>query len=116
MQAVANETLASIKVEFKKKSACCVIMASNGYPESYEKGYEITFNTSRKNVFVAGAKLENGKLLTNGGRVLGVTAISSNLKKAIAKAYKKASKIHFENAYSRTDIGQRALKAYGEKK
>jgi phosphoribosylamine--glycine ligase len=116
MQAVANETLANIKVEFKKKSACCVIMASKGYPESYEKGYEITFNTSRKNVFVAGAKLENGKLLTNGGRVLGVTAISSNLKKAIAKAYKKVSKIHFENAYSRTDIGQRALKAYGEKK
>lgn len=116
MQAVAEERLSEIKVEFKKKSACCVIMASNGYPESYKKGYEITFNTSRKNVFVAGAKLEDGKLLTNGGRVLGVTAISCNLKKAIAKAYKKASKIHFENAYCRKDIGQNALKAYGENK
>lgn len=116
MQAVAEERLSEIKVEFKKKSACCVIMASQGYPESYKKGYEITFKTSRKNVFVAGAKLEDGKLLTNGGRVLGVTAISCNLKKAIAKAYKKASKIHFENAYCRKDIGQRALKAYGENK
>ena len=116
MQAVAEERLSEMKVEFKNKSACCVIMASKGYPESYEKGYEITFNTSRKNVFVAGAKLENGKLLTNGGRVLGVTAISKNLKKAIAKAYKKTTKIHFENSYCRTDIGQRALKAYGENK
>lgn len=115
MQAVANQTLDSVNVEFKKKSACCVIMASKGYPESYEKGYEITFKTSRKNVFVAGAKLENGKLLTNGGRVLGVTAVSSTLKKAIQKAYKKTSKIHFANAYSRKDIGERALKAYGEK-
>ncbi len=116
MQAVAEERLSEIKVEFKKKSACCVIMASNGYPGSYEKGYEITFNTSRKNVFVAGAKLQDGKLLTNGGRVLGVTAISCNLKKAIAKAYKKTGKIRFENAYCRKDIGQRALKAYGENK
>ncbi len=116
MQAVASESLAEIKVEFKNKSACCVIMASEGYPASYKKGYEITFKTSRKNIFVAGAELVDGKLLTNGGRVLGVTAVSSNLKKAIAKAYKKTTKIHFENAYCRSDIGQRALKAYGEKK
>ncbi|MBQ3219438.1 MAG: phosphoribosylamine--glycine ligase [Clostridia bacterium] len=116
MQAVAEERLSDIEVKFKKKSACCVIMASKGYPESYKKGYEITFNTSRKNVFVAGAKIENGKLLTNGGRVLGVTAISGNLKKAIAKAYKKVGKIKFENAYCRKDIGQRALRAYGENK
>lgn len=116
MQAVAEERLSEIKVEFKKKSACCVIMASSGYPESYKKGYEITFNTSRKNIFVAGAELVDGKLLTNGGRVLGVTAISGKLKKAIDKAYKKTSKVHFENAYFRKDIGQRALKAYGEKK
>ena len=81
-----------------------------------EKGYEITFNGSKENVFVAGAKLENGKLLTNGGRVLGVTAISRTLKGAIKKAYKKASKIHFENAFYRKDIGARALKAYGDKK
>ncbi|MBQ3047343.1 MAG: phosphoribosylamine--glycine ligase [Clostridia bacterium] len=116
MQAVSEERLSEVKVEFFNKSACCVIMASKGYPESYEKGYEITFNTSRKNVFVAGAKLEDGKLLTNGGRVLGVTAIAKNLKKAIGKAYKKVSKINFINAYSRSDIGERALKAYGEKR
>ena len=116
MQAVAEERLSEIKVEFKKKSACCVIMASKGYPEKYEKGYEITFNTSRKNVFVAGAKLDGDKLLTNGGRVLGVTAVAFTLKGAIKKAYKKVSKIHFANAFYRSDIGKRALKAYGEKR
>ncbi len=115
MQAVAEERLASVKVEFKKKSACCVIMASNGYPEKYDKGYEIVYRTNRKNVFVAGAKLVDGKLLTNGGRVLGVTAIAGDLKKAINKAYKKVSKISFANAFYRKDIGKRALKAYGEK-
>ncbi len=116
MQAVAEERLDKVKVEFYKKSACCVIMASKGYPEKYDKGFEITFRTSRKNVFVAGAKLSDGKLLTNGGRVLGVTAIACNLKGAIKKAYKKVSKISFENAYCRSDIGARALKAYGEQK
>ncbi len=115
MQAVHDERLADIDVVFKKKSACCVIMASKGYPEKYEKGYEIVYKTNRKNVFVAGATLADGKLLTNGGRVLGVTAIASDLKKAINKAYKKVSKISFANAYYRKDIGKRALKAYGEK-
>lgn len=114
MQAVAEERLADVKVEFKKKAACCVIMASKGYPEKYDKGFEITFKTNRKNVFVAGAKLTDGKLLTNGGRVLGVTAVAFDLKRAIKKAYKKVSKIHFANAYYRKDIGKRALKAYGE--
>lgn len=115
MQAVAEERLADIKVEFKNKSACCVIMASKGYPAEYEKGYKITFKTSKKNVFVAGANLKDGNLYTNGGRVLGVTAVAKDLKKAINKAYKKVSKIHFVNAYYRSDIGKRALKAYGEK-
>ncbi len=115
MQAVSQEKLSEIKVEFKQKSACCVIMASSGYPANYEKGFEIKFKTSKKNVFVAGATLTNGKLLTNGGRVLGVTAIASDLKKAINKAYKKTSKINFANAYYRKDIGKRALMAYGEK-
>ena len=115
MQAVAEERLSEVKVEFKKKSACCVIMASMGYPESYEKGFEITYKTSRKNVFVEGAKLVDGKLLTNGGRVLGVTAVAGDLKKAITKAYKKVGKISFANAFYRKDIGKRALKAYGEK-
>ncbi len=115
MKAVSQERLDSVNVEFKNKCACCVIMASNGYPSSYEKGFEISFKTSKKNVFVAGANLKDNKLYTNGGRVLGVTAIAGKLDRAIAKAYKKASKIHFENAFYRKDIGQRALKAYGEK-
>lgn len=116
MQAVSEERLSEIKVEFKKQFACCVIMASKGYPEKYEKGFEITFNTDRKNVFVAGAKLDGDKLLTNGGRVLGVTAIGLTLKGAIKKAYKKVEKIHFDNAFYRKDIGAKALKAYGEKR
>ena len=111
MKAVASEQLDKINVEFYDKSACCVIMASKGYPEKYEKGYEITFSTDRENVFVAGAKLENGKLLTNGGRVLGVTAIANDLKTAIEKSYEKVQKITFGNAFYRKDIGQRALKA-----
>ena len=115
MKAVAREDLASIKVEFYDQCACCVIMASKGYPEKYDKGFEITFNTDRENVFVAGAKLEDGKLKTNGGRVLGVSAIAPDLKSAINKAYEKVQKISFENAFYRNDIGQRALKAYGDK-
>ena len=111
MKAVESETLADINVEWEDKSACCVVMASKGYPEKYDKGFEITFSTDRKNVFVAGAKLENGRLLTNGGRVLGVTAIDDTLEGAIKKSYEKVSKIHFENAYYRFDIGGRALKA-----
>ncbi len=111
MKAVAKEELDKINVEFYDECACCVIMASKGYPEKYEKGYEITFNTDRENVFVAGAKLENGKLLTNGGRVLGVTAIAKDLETAIEKSYEKVQKITFDNAFYRKDIGQRALKA-----
>ena len=115
MVSVARGDLKYAKVEFSKKSACCVIMASNGYPEKYDKGFEITVKGKKDNVFVAGAKLVGGKLLTNGGRVLGVTAVAGNLKKAIKKAYKKVNKISFENAYYRKDIGQKALKAYGDK-
>ena len=115
MQAVAYEKLNEVNVEFYNKSACCVIMASKGYPESYEKGYEITMDKDLDDVFVAGAKLADGKLLTNGGRVLGVTAIDTDLKGAIDKAYQKVQKINFANAFYRKDIGQRALKAYGEK-
>ncbi len=115
MKAVSEERLSEINVEFKQKSACCVIMASSGYPASYDKGFEIKFKTSKKNVFVAGASLKNGKLLTNGGRVLGVTAVAKDLKKAINKAYKKTAKVSFANAYYRKDIGKRALMAYGEK-
>ena len=112
MQACRNGTLAETEVKFAKGSACCVIMASKGYPESYEKGFEITIPEEvAGHVYVAGAKLQDGKLLTNGGRVLGVTGTAEDLKSAIAKAYERVEKVHFDNAFYRRDIGQRALKA-----
>ena len=111
MRAVTDETLADCDVKFSDKSACCVIMASEGYPVKYEKGYEITIpGEVEDNVYVAGAKLENGKLLTNGGRVLGVTKIADTLEQAIALSYNAVEKVCFGNAYYRHDIGQKALK------
>lgn len=111
MKAVTDETLADCEVKFSDKSACCVIMASKGYPVKYEKGYEITIPEEvENNVYVAGAKLENGKLLTNGGRVLGVTKIADTLEQAIALSYNAVEKVCFGNAYYRHDIGQKALK------
>ncbi len=111
MQATTNGTLDKTKVEFDNGSACCVVMASKGYPQSYEKGYEITVdNDFDGQLFIAGAKLENGKLLTNGGRVLGVVATGENLAKAIENSYKNVEKVHFGNAFYRRDIGVKALK------
>ena len=111
MKAVTDETLADCEVKFSDKSACCVIMASEGYPVKYKKGYEITIPEEvEDNVYVAGAKLENGKLLTNGGRVLGVTKIADTLEQAIALSYNAVEKVCFGNAYYRHDIGQKALK------
>ena len=115
MIAVSKGELDKVNVKFAGGAACCVIMASNGYPSSYEKGFEIMFDGGRENVFVAGAKLSGDKLVTSGGRVLGVTATAKDLKTAIDKAYEKVDNIHFENAFYRKDIGQRALKAYGDK-
>lgn len=110
MQAVTSETLSECEVKFSDKNACCVIMASEGYPVKYEKGYEITIPEElESNVFIAGAKIENGKLLTNGGRVLGVTTVKDTLKEAIDASYEAVSKINFGNAYYRKDIGQKAL-------
>ncbi len=115
MKAVASETLKDVEVKFKNDHACCVIMASKGYPQSYEKGFEMVIPEGIwNNVFVAGAKLEGDKLLTNGGRVLGATAIGSDLSSAIADAYKMVEKISFKNAYYRKDIGARAMKAVKE--
>ena len=112
MQAVTQETLASCEVRFRDQSACCVIVASEGYPVSYEKGYEITIPQALNDrVYVAGAKREGNQLLTNGGRVLGVTAVKDTLKEAVAAAYEAVSEIRFDNAYYRHDIGQKALKA-----
>ena len=115
MKATTEGKLAETEVKFKDGYAACVIMASDGYPEHYEKGYEITIADEVSNmVFVAGAKLEEGKLLTNGGRVLGCSGIGKTLPEAIENAYKVVDKVHFDNEYYRHDIGQRALKAINE--
>lgn len=115
MQAVTNETLADTEVKFSDKHACCVIMASKGYPSSYEKGFEITVPEDLlDSTYVAGAVLKDGKLLTSGGRVLGVTSIADTLADAIKQSYNKVENIKFDNRYYRNDIGQKALKA-GEK-
>ncbi len=113
MQAVQAERLAEVEVRFSGKSACCVIMASAGYPQSYEKGFEITLPQEDSLIFVAGAKAQDGKLLTNGGRVLGVTELAESLPEAIRRAYETVQTVTFENAYYRKDIGQSALAAEG---
>ena len=113
MQAVTEERLSEINVEFSHDSACCVIMASNGYPEKYDKGFEITIpDELSESVYVAGATLKDGKLLTSGGRVLGAVATAPVLKSAIDSAYGMVEKIRFENAYFRRDIGKKALAAF----
>ena len=115
MQAVTNGTLADCSVEFYDKNACCVVMASEGYPVAYEKGFEMTIPAeTAPYVYVAGAALKDGKLLTNGGRVLGVTAVEDTLPEAIKTAYDRVSTVSFGNAFFRHDIGQRALRALEE--
>ena len=112
MQATTNGTLADCPVEWYDGSACCVVVASEGYPGSYEKGKELVIEDEVKDkVYVAGAAFKDGKLVTNGGRVLGCTAIAEDLPAAIKAAYKVVEKVHFENAYCRKDIGAKALKA-----
>ena len=111
MTAVTNGTLADCEVRFSNKSAACVIMASKGYPVKYEKGYEINIPSDlRESVYVAGAEKRDGKMITNGGRVIGVTATAETLKEAVAAAYEKVGRISFKNAYYRKDIGAKALK------
>ena len=110
MQATTDGTLSETEVKFSENSACCVIMASEGYPVKYEKGYEISIPEEISgNVYVAGATLEDGKLLTNGGRVLGVTAVENDLKSAVKASYALVDKISFGNAFYRHDIGAKAL-------
>ncbi len=112
MKAVTNGTLAQTEVRFSDSHACCVVMASAGYPTAYEKGFAITIPDSiADGVYVAGAACKDGKLLTNGGRVLGVTAVEETLSGAITEAYDRVKQITFKNAYYRHDIGARALKA-----
>lgn len=112
MRAVTNGTLKDTDVHFKSGFAACVIMASGGYPVSYKKGFEIKMDESvRQSVFVAGAEIKEGKLVTSGGRVLGVTATAPTLKESLCAVYEKVRKISFTNAFYRRDIGLKALKA-----
>ena len=112
MQATTNGTLAQTEVRFMEKHACCVITASAGYPEAYEKGYPITFTEEAEScTYVAGAATKDGVLVTAGGRVTGTTAVADTLEDAIREAYRLVSGVTFKNAYRRSDIGQRALNA-----
>ncbi len=112
MQSVTNGTLSETEVKFKNEHACCVIMASKGYPQKYDSGFEITIADEIKDkVYVAGAKKDGEKLLSAGGRVLGATETADTLEKAIDGAYALVDKIHFENAYFRHDIGKKAKEA-----
>ena len=110
MIATTNGNLDKVKVEFENKSAACIIMASEGYPLEYKKGFAINIPKDIiERVYFAGVKKENEKLLTNGGRVLGITNIADTLDKAIKLSYKDARQISFEGAYYRKDIGEKAL-------
>ena len=112
MKATTNGTLAETEVKFADKNACCVVMASDGYPQKYESGFEMTIPAEiANNVYVAGARLEDGILKTAGGRVLGATAVEATLEDAIDSAYKLVKKISFANAYYRNDIGKKAMMA-----
>lgn len=112
MQATTNGTLAQTEVKFRDAHACCVILASRGYPTAYEKGYPISIPEEiASHVYVAGAAQKDGQLVTSGGRVLGVTAVADSLKDAIREAYAMAETIQFDNRYYRHDIGARALEA-----
>ncbi len=112
MEATAQGKLAETEVKFSPRHACCVVLASEGYPKKYESGYPITIPADLEaEVFVAGAKLDGQVLKTSGGRVLGVTALGDTLEQAIQKAYDQAGRVKFANAYCRRDIGARALRA-----
>lgn len=113
MRHVSAGTLEQAEVKFGTGSACCVIMASEGYPKSYEKGFPISLPENNSQIFVAGAKTKDGQLLTDGGRVLGVTETADTLAAAIEKAYATVKTVQFDNAYYRKDIGQKALAAEG---
>ena len=113
MKATAEGKLAETEVKWRDGNACCVVLASRGYPTKYEKGFSLTLPKTKENeyIYVAGAAMEDGVLKTNGGRVVGATVVADTLESAIAGAYDLAGRIHFDNAYCRSDIGQRALAA-----
>ena len=110
MKATTNGTLCDCEVKFKNGAAACVVMASSGYPQKYESGFDLVIDKSVEDtVYVAGAKSVEGVLKTAGGRVLGVTATADTLQEALVKAYEKVNYVKFENAYYRKDIGKKAL-------
>ena len=112
MQATTNGTLAQTPVELADGAACCVIAASQGYPAAYEKGFPITMTAeSAAHAYVAGARLQEGQLVTSGGRVLGVTAVADTLPEAVKEAYRLMDGVQFENRFFRRDIGAKALAA-----
>ncbi len=113
MKATAEGKLAESEVKWRDGNACCVVLASRGYPTKYEKGFSLTLPKTKENeyIYVAGAAMEDGVLKTNGGRVVGAAVVADTLESAIAGAYDLAGRIHFDNAYCRSDIGQRALAA-----
>ncbi|MFR1795796.1 MAG: phosphoribosylamine--glycine ligase [Ruthenibacterium sp.] len=117
MQATTNGTLAGVPVKWKDAYAACVVLASGGYPQTYESGKRITglvdgqLPGGEATVFHAGTRLEGGELVTAGGRVLGVTAVAETLLAAVKDAYAAADHIHFEGMHKRSDIGARALHA-----
>lgn len=114
-EAINNGTLAELDIEWADEACACVIAASGGYPKSYPKGIEITgLENGQKDgviVYHAGTVIKDGKLVTSGGRVLGVTALGSDLQQALDKAYAALGEIHFDNMHFRHDIGKKALAA-----
>ncbi len=114
-EAINNETLSELDIEWSDEACTCVIMASGGYPKSYPKGIEITGLTEGQldgvTVYHAGTAINDGRLVTSGGRVLGVTALGNTLEEALEKSYAAVDKIKFENAHYRKDIGLKALNA-----
>lgn len=111
MQATTEGRLSDTKVEFSDGAACCVVIASKGYPVKYEKGCPIVLPDPEegRDIYVAGAEIKEGVLLSNGGRVLGCVAVSGTLADAVREAYNYADKVRFENGYMRRDIGEKAL-------
>ncbi len=115
MRATVDGTLDKVDVEFSADNACCIMLASGGYPTDYKKGYEITGieNIKESEVYHSGTAIKDNKFITNGGRVLGVSATAKDLQKAIDKAYSDVKNIYFKDMHYRKDIGKRALQ--GEK-
>ena len=113
MRACRDGNLADTEVKFSEGAACCVVVASKGYPQKYETGFEMTLPKvgGDTDIYVAGAKIEDGKLVNAGGRVLGAVGKAETLEKAIEVAYGVAKEVKFENAYFRNDIGKKALAA-----